>query len=125
MRLGAEFIELMQVIAPEGRPIPVDSQSNDLWFQHIAIITPDMARAYAWLREHEVRHSSPAPHRLPDWGPDAGASRPSIPRTRTATISRSWLFPRARAIRSGRRRASACSSASITLRSRSPTPIEA
>ncbi|HYZ26303.1 MAG TPA: VOC family protein [Geminicoccaceae bacterium] len=72
MRLGAEFIELMQVIAPEGRPIPGDSHSNDLWFQHIAIITPDMARAYAWLREHEVRHSSPAPQRLPDWNPDAG-----------------------------------------------------
>jgi catechol 2,3-dioxygenase-like lactoylglutathione lyase family enzyme len=72
MRLGDEFIELMRVIAPEGRPIPADSRSNDLWFQHIAIITPDMARAYAWLRDHEVRHSSPAPQRLPDWNPNAG-----------------------------------------------------
>lgn len=61
MRLGDEFIELMQVIAPEGRPIPADSRSNDLWFQHIAIITPDMDRAYAWLRDHEVRHASPSP----------------------------------------------------------------
>jgi catechol 2,3-dioxygenase-like lactoylglutathione lyase family enzyme len=72
MRLGAELIELMQVIAPEGRPIPVDSRSNDLWFQHIAIITPDMARAYAWLRAHKVRHSSPTPQRLPDWNLNAG-----------------------------------------------------
>src|SRR5262249_43740680 len=41
MKLGGEFIELTEYVAPRGRPIPVDSRSNDRWFQHIAIITSD------------------------------------------------------------------------------------
>lgn len=72
LRLGEEHIELMEVMTPRGRPIPVDSRSNDGWFQHIAIITPDMDRAYVWLREHGIEHASPAPQRLPDWNPNAG-----------------------------------------------------
>lgn len=72
MQLGDEHIELMQFLAPAGRPVPVDSHSNDRWFQHIAIITPDMERAYRWLREHDVAHASSGPQRLPDWNPDAG-----------------------------------------------------
>lgn len=71
MRLGDEFIELMEVITPKGRTIPGDSRSNDGWFQHIAIITPDMDRAFAWLRRHDVAFISPAPQRLPDWNPNA------------------------------------------------------
>lgn len=72
MRLGEEHIELMQFLAPSGRPIPVDSRSNDHWFQHIAIITTDMERAYRILREHQVAHASSGPQRLPDWNPNAG-----------------------------------------------------
>src|SRR6266545_8421464 len=41
MRLGDESIELTEYLAPRGRPIPVDSRSNDRWFQHIAIIVSD------------------------------------------------------------------------------------
>jgi catechol 2,3-dioxygenase-like lactoylglutathione lyase family enzyme len=72
LRLGEEFIELIDFIAPEGRPIPMDSRSNDEWFQHIAIIVSDMDAAYAHLREHDVTHASPAPQRLPDWNENAG-----------------------------------------------------
>lgn len=72
LALGDEHIELIDYIAKEGRPIPVDSQSNDEWFQHIAIIVSDMDRAYAHLRKHRVTHASPAPQRLPDWNPNAG-----------------------------------------------------
>ena len=72
MRLGDEFIELTEVMTPRGRPIPVDSRSNDRWFQHVAIIVGDMDRAYERLREHDVEHASPAPQRLPDWNPNAG-----------------------------------------------------
>jgi len=72
MRLGDETIELTQYLAPEGRPIPPDWRSNDLWFQHIAIIVSDMDRAYAHLRAHNVRHASTGPQRLPDWNPNAG-----------------------------------------------------
>jgi catechol 2,3-dioxygenase-like lactoylglutathione lyase family enzyme len=72
MRLGGEEIELTEYLAPRGRPQPYDFRSNDLWFQHIAIIVNDMDAAYQRLREHNVQHSSPAPQRLPDWNPNAG-----------------------------------------------------
>ena len=72
MKLGDESIELKQFLAPRGRPIPVDSRSNDGWFQHIAIIVSNMERAYAWLRQHKVEHAYTGPQRLPDWNPNAG-----------------------------------------------------
>ena len=50
LQLGNEFISLTQFLAPRGRPIPVDSKSNDGWFQHIAIVVSDMEEAYAHLR---------------------------------------------------------------------------
>lgn len=72
MRLGGETIELVQFLAPRGRPIPIDSHSNDLWFQHFAIIVSDMDRAYAILRKNNVEHASSGPQRLPDWNKIAG-----------------------------------------------------
>jgi len=72
MRLGDEFIELHEYLAPKGRPIPADSRSNDRWFQHIAIIVNDMNRAYQILREGKVEHASSGPQRLPDWNKNAG-----------------------------------------------------
>jgi catechol 2,3-dioxygenase-like lactoylglutathione lyase family enzyme len=72
MKLGGEFIELTEYLAPRGRPIPVDSRSNDRWFQHIAIVTSDMDRAYERLRKHKVEHASTGPQRLPDWNKNAG-----------------------------------------------------
>jgi catechol 2,3-dioxygenase-like lactoylglutathione lyase family enzyme len=71
MRLGDEFIELTEYLAPRGRPIPVDSRSNDRWFQHIAIIVSDMDKAYARLRQNKVEHASSGPQRLPDWNRNA------------------------------------------------------
>jgi catechol 2,3-dioxygenase-like lactoylglutathione lyase family enzyme len=75
MRLGEESIELAQFLAPRGRSIPADSRSNDLWFQHIAIIVSDMDRAYAILRQNKVEHASSAPQRLPDWNKNAAGIR--------------------------------------------------
>jgi catechol 2,3-dioxygenase-like lactoylglutathione lyase family enzyme len=71
MRLGEEFIELTEYLAPSGKPFPVESRSNDRWFQHIAMIVSDMDRAYAWLRQNKVRHLSSGPQRLPDWNKNA------------------------------------------------------
>jgi len=71
LRLGEEFIELTEYLAPQGRPIPIDSRSNDGWFQHIAIIVSNMDRAYARLRQHKVRHASSGPQRLPEWNRNA------------------------------------------------------
>lgn len=72
LRLGDERLALTEYVAPRGRPIPVDSRSNDRWFQHVAIIVSDMDAAYARLRAHGVTHASTAPQRLPDWNPNAG-----------------------------------------------------
>lgn len=72
MRLGDEFLELTEYLAPQGRPIPADARSNDHSFQHIAIIVSDMNKAYQWLRQHKVTHASTGPQRLPDWNPNAG-----------------------------------------------------
>lgn len=72
LRLGEEHLELMQFLAPHGRPIPLDSHSNDRWFQHIAIIVADMSAAYARLRSFNVEYASSGPQRLPDWNPNAG-----------------------------------------------------
>jgi len=71
MRLGAECIELMQFLAPHGRPVPADSRSNDEWFQHVAIVVSDMSAAYARLRRLHVEYASSEPQRLPDWNPNA------------------------------------------------------
>jgi catechol 2,3-dioxygenase-like lactoylglutathione lyase family enzyme len=66
--LGREQIQLTQFIAPPGgRPIPPDSRSNDLWFQHLAIVVSDIDTAYATLRGHNVKHVSTAPQTLPDY----------------------------------------------------------
>jgi catechol 2,3-dioxygenase-like lactoylglutathione lyase family enzyme len=75
MRLGAENLELTEYLAPKGLPYPLDTRSNDRWFQHIAIITSDMDKAYAWLRQNKVEHASTGPQRLPDWNKNAGGIR--------------------------------------------------
>jgi len=72
LRLGDEFLELTEFLAPKGRAVPADSRSNDKWFQHVAIIVRDMDQAYTWLRKNKVQHSSPGPQRLPDWNVNAG-----------------------------------------------------
>jgi catechol 2,3-dioxygenase-like lactoylglutathione lyase family enzyme len=65
MQLGNEFLDLTQYLAPPGRPIPVDSRSNDLWFQHIAIVVRDIDQAFEKLRALKVRFVSTAPQTLP------------------------------------------------------------
>jgi catechol 2,3-dioxygenase-like lactoylglutathione lyase family enzyme len=65
MRLGKEFLELTRYLAPPGRPIPVDSRSNDLWFQHVAIVVRDMDQAFEKLRALKVQFVSTAPQTLP------------------------------------------------------------
>src|SRR5436309_15516160 len=61
MQLGNEFIDLSEYLAPRGRPIPVDSRSNDLWFQHIAIVVRNMDQAFEKLRALKVQFVSTGP----------------------------------------------------------------
>jgi catechol 2,3-dioxygenase-like lactoylglutathione lyase family enzyme len=65
MQLGNEYLDLTQYLAPPGRPIPVDSRSNDLWFQHIAIVARDMDEAFQRLRALKVQFVSTGPQTLP------------------------------------------------------------
>jgi catechol 2,3-dioxygenase-like lactoylglutathione lyase family enzyme len=71
MRLGREVVALTQFSSPTGRPVPLDSTSNDLWFQHVAIVVGDMQQAYANLQQHGVEGISDRPQRLPAWNKDA------------------------------------------------------
>src|SRR6516225_6504889 len=72
MKLGEEFLDLTEFLAPHGRPVPVDSRSNDRWFQHVAIIVNDMDKAYQLLRKQKVKHASTGPQTLPEWNKSAG-----------------------------------------------------
>lgn len=65
MQLGGEVIELTDYLTTGGRSIPEDQQSNDLFFQHIAIVVSDMQKAYEQLRRYHVEHVSTVPQTLP------------------------------------------------------------
>ena len=72
MQLGEQQLELIEFLAPpDVRPIPVPSYSNDLWFQHFAIVVRDMEAAWAQLRMHHVRQISPRLQMIPISNPAA------------------------------------------------------
>jgi catechol 2,3-dioxygenase-like lactoylglutathione lyase family enzyme len=70
LRLGDERLDLTEYLAASqpGRPAPVDSRSNDRWFQH-------MDSAYKLLRAHRVRSASTGPQLLPRTIPAAAGIR--------------------------------------------------
>ena len=73
MQLGDQALELLQFLAPpDVRPIPVPSYSNDLWFQHFAVVVRNMDAAWQHLRKHHVRLISPRPQTIPKTNPAAG-----------------------------------------------------
>ena len=65
LQLGDEIIELMQYLNVEGKPIPSDSRSHDLWFQHLAIVVSDIDRAYAHLQSFSIEPISVSPQTIP------------------------------------------------------------
>lgn len=65
MQLGDETIELTDYLTSGGRSIPEDMQSNDLYFEHIAIVVSDMDKAYQHLRQYMVMHVSTGPQTIP------------------------------------------------------------
>jgi catechol 2,3-dioxygenase-like lactoylglutathione lyase family enzyme len=75
LRLGDEFLELTEYLAPRGRPFPDDVRPNDRVFQHVAVIVSDMDQAYARLRTFGVTHASTGPQLLPGWNRNAGGIR--------------------------------------------------
>jgi catechol 2,3-dioxygenase-like lactoylglutathione lyase family enzyme len=65
MQLGDEYIDLVDYLTSGGRSIPEDARSNDLFFQHIAIVVSDMNKAYQHLRKYNIAHVSTAPQTIP------------------------------------------------------------
>lgn len=66
LQLGDEAIELMEYLNVAGKPIPANSQSNDLWFQHMAIAVSDIDRAYEHLNSFEINPISSGLQNLPN-----------------------------------------------------------
>src|SRR6266481_5167280 len=50
-------VDLVEHVAPRGRPLPADARSNDCWIQHIAIIVNDIDQAHLWLKRHGVERT--------------------------------------------------------------------
>ena len=70
--LGNEIVELMEFSGVDpGRAIPPDSKSNDLWFQHIAIVVNNMDSAYKKIQQAKATHVSTSPQTLPEYLPAA------------------------------------------------------
>jgi catechol 2,3-dioxygenase-like lactoylglutathione lyase family enzyme len=49
LRLGAQVLGIDLFDAP-GRPYPIGSNAASLWFQHLALVVPDIAEAYQRVR---------------------------------------------------------------------------
>jgi catechol 2,3-dioxygenase-like lactoylglutathione lyase family enzyme len=68
LRLGRERIELLEFTDQMGRPYPCDSNSTDIWFQHMAIVVNDMTAAHQRVMAHPrfTPISRAGPVRLPE-----------------------------------------------------------
>jgi len=65
--LGDESLYLLEFVSHRGEPYPIDSHSNDLWFQHLAIVVSDMAKSFAILEKNGVSGISAGPQMIPAW----------------------------------------------------------
>ena len=74
LHLGEETLVLF---APSivGRVIPASMASNDIHFQHLAIVVSDMDAAYHRLVQNGVSFVSSAPQTLPEWNFDSAQIR--------------------------------------------------
>ncbi len=73
LSLGEQQIELIQFNNLTNQDkIPADSQSDDLWFQHLALVVTNVETAIEHLDLFEVARISPAPHTLPSYLKVAG-----------------------------------------------------
>ena len=66
--------------AAAGRAYPADSRSNDLWFQHLAIVVSDMPAEYAALEAHAADGASAAnKDAAPPWCPISRCGPQTLP----------------------------------------------
>ncbi len=65
LQLGDEYVDLIDYLTSGGRSIPETQQSNDLAFQHIAIVVKDMEAAFKILQKNNVEFVSTIPQTIP------------------------------------------------------------
>jgi catechol 2,3-dioxygenase-like lactoylglutathione lyase family enzyme len=65
LQLGDEYVDLIDYLTNGGRSIPDTEKSNDLNFQHIAIVVSDMEKAFALLQKNNVEFVSTNPQTIP------------------------------------------------------------
>jgi catechol 2,3-dioxygenase-like lactoylglutathione lyase family enzyme len=65
LQLGDEYVDLIDYLTGGGRSIAETQQSNDLAFQHIAIVVRDMEAAFKTLQKHNVEFVSTVPQTIP------------------------------------------------------------
>lgn len=65
LQLGEELVDLIDYLTAGGRSIAETQQSNDLNFQHIAIVVSNMEQAYNKLQEYNVEFVSTNPQTIP------------------------------------------------------------
>jgi catechol 2,3-dioxygenase-like lactoylglutathione lyase family enzyme len=65
LQLGDEYVDLIDYLTSGGRSISETQQSNDLAFQHIAIVVKDMDAAYTILEKNSVEFVSTVPQTIP------------------------------------------------------------
>ncbi len=65
LNLGNEKIDLIDYLTAGGRSYPETQKSNDLSFQHIAIVVSDIDQAFALLQKNKVEYVSTAPQTIP------------------------------------------------------------
>ena len=71
LQLGQETIRLEQYLSPQGRPLPIDSRSYDLWFQHFSIVVKDMDQAFKHLQSVSYQAISSDPQTIPEFNKGA------------------------------------------------------
>ncbi len=71
LQLGTEILELIQYLDLLGKAIPSDSQSNDRWFQHCAIVVSDIDHAYHHLCSFPIEPISTSPQTIPPGNKEA------------------------------------------------------
>lgn len=71
LQLGDEYVDLIDYLTSGGRSIPETQHSNDLSFQHIAIVVNDMDAAFNILQKHNIEFVSTIPQTIPLSNPTA------------------------------------------------------
>jgi len=73
LTIGRQELALIMYLKAPGGPYPHSPRSNDLWFQHLAIVVRDMDEAYERIRDADIIPvSSRGPQTIPDWNEVAG-----------------------------------------------------